>query len=800
MTLRMRLLLIGLVVLLTGVALIGTSYYQIARLHRGAEELDDHEIDRLEQQVAIRDTLHRIRQAQTRFNVSGSGAFEAEGARLRDQLRGLLDQAKAHWPNSGPSSQKAMETQLQRLGEVSEQLRDNRIEAQGEMDMLRDTLGGQIQLIVGQIKPLASRAQPPGERALMEQLMSNGKTLLQAHDLLRYAGADALIPWRETLMFLADTFETLRGALVAGISDESARQVAVSLVDQMSKVVEALRGSVARRTRIERTFDRLHGSWSDLFEALWGGSAVLTDDVSRSVRTRLTDIQNRRYNGLIWIIAVALTGFGIAALLGIAFVGGIERDLWALRDVARAIERGESPKDDTRLPGGVADLAELGRAFNQLAASLTSVRQTQEHRDQLVTGLNRSVHVSEILRLSLRSLTQATGAKAGCMYLKMAGREELLLAESFAVLRGATVIERVRYGEGLVGQAARDRMVMQFEDVPLQDLKIVTGTVEAMRGSLLVVPMIFKDELMGVVELAGLLPFDEVTRRFVEDSIFQIAVALNNARAVETIHTSAAALEQKTRELEEVNRELEQANLLKSEFLATMSHELRTPLNAIIGFTELVQLRDRGLQETSKANLDKVMRNAEQLLALITDILDLSRIEAGKISVSRSAVEMASFLDECMSHFTPMASSKEIGLKWITDPAVGVAMIDQDKLRRILQNLVSNAIKFTEEGEVRVKLWPEGDRLLFEVTDTGIGIDTELLPVIFEKFRQADGSRTRRYGGSGLGLAITKELCHSMGGSVRVSSKMGGGSVFRVSLPLIRPEQSELERPAEERM
>ncbi|MFN3198820.1 MAG: sensor histidine kinase [Bradymonadia bacterium] len=786
MTLRIRLLLIGLVILITGGALIATSYYHIAKLHRGAQALVATEFDSVRQQSAIRTTMHRLRIAQERFNSGAGEAFEAESQRLRDQLRGLIEQASEHWEKS-EIKKVVVSEELSHLDDLSKKLSENRSAHRVQIEKLSTTLASQVQLIAGRSNGLVSQQ---GESALPQEIADRVERfsidLLQTFELLRYASAEALTPWKEALDTHLAHLKSLRRRVIREMAGSAQRRPTLGLIDSIGKVLLEMQVNVVKRESVERRFIALEYAWLEHFETLWEYTAALTADERQRVETRMTEIQNRRYNSLIWLIGMTVVGFGLAALLMGAFIGSMERDLWALKDLARRLERGESPRDEVKLPGGVSELGELGGAFNHLARSLISVKEQQHHRDQLVTGLNRSVHVSDILRLSLKSLSQATGAKAGCMYLKMAGREELLLAESFAVLRGAMLLERVRFGEGLVGQAARDRESLHFADVPLADLKIITGVIEAHTGSILVVPMIFQDELMGVVELAGMTPFDEEVRHFVEDSIFQIAVALNNARSVETIRTSAVALEQKTRELEEVNTELEQANQLKSEFLATVSHELRTPLNAIIGFTELVMLRDGQMKDTSRENLGKVMRNAEQLLALITDILDLSRIEAGKITIDVRPVDVGELLSECTGHLKPMADSKGIALAHEVDEAVGVVLIDQDKFTRIVQNLVSNAIKFTEEGEVRVKLWPHQDRLFLEVRDTGIGIDTELLPAIFEKFRQADGSRTRRYSGSGLGLAITKELCHSMGGSVKVSSQKGEGSVFRVSLPLER--------------
>ena len=190
------------------------------------------------------------------------------------------------------------------------------------------------------------------------------------------------------------------------------------------------------------------------------------------------------------------------------------------------------------------------------------------------SDLNRNVFLHEILRVSLTELCRATRSKAGCVYLKVTGRDELLLAETFAVPRGASTPEIVRMGEGLIGEAARSGETLLVDDLPRSAMKIVSATVDAEIGTLVLVPVIYKDELMGVLELASLAPFEKETVAFVEDVVFQLAVAINNARAIETIRTNQLALQNKTIELEELNAALEHANLLKSEFLATVSHEI----------------------------------------------------------------------------------------------------------------------------------------------------------------------------------------------------------------------------------
>jgi PAS domain S-box-containing protein len=235
---------------------------------------------------------------------------------------------------------------------------------------------------------------------------------------------------------------------------------------------------------------------------------------------------------------------------------------------------------------------------------------------------------------------------------------------------------------------------------------------------------------------------------------------------------------------EERAREIESAARLKSEFLANFSHEIRTPLNGILGYCELV-LREEGARLTphGRRDLNVVKANAKTLLALINDILDLSKIEAGHVDVVREAIDVKPLVDECIATVRELREKRDVEIYASIAPDILTVETDALKLRQIMLNLLSNAAKFTDAGEVVVDLRREGDVLVLSVEDTGSGIPADQLPFIFDKFRQVDGSSTRKVGGTGLGLAIVRELCRVLGGSVEATSTVGRGSLFRVRIP-----------------
>ena len=250
-----------------------------------------------------------------------------------------------------------------------------------------------------------------------------------------------------------------------------------------------------------------------------------------------------------------------------------------------------------------------------------------------------------------------------------------------------------------------------------------------------------------------------------------------------------AGLEQKvaerTQELVALNAELDQANRLKSQFLANVSHELRTPMNAIIGFTRLVMRKTEAqIPSVQHANLQKVLISAEQLLTLINGLLDLAKIEAGRMEIHAAAFDLGELVRAVVGTVEPMLKADRVSLVTEIAPDVPPLRTDREKLRQILMNLLSNAAKFTDAGVITVSARRTGEAIEIGVSDTGIGMPAEALGYVFEEFRQVDMSSTRRHGGTGLGLAIVRRLTTLLGGQVVAQSELGKGSTFTVTLPI----------------
>ena len=345
-----------------------------------------------------------------------------------------------------------------------------------------------------------------------------------------------------------------------------------------------------------------------------------------------------------------------------------------------------------------------------------------------------------------------------------------------------------RRGEGVLGRMATTHEPVQVADIaqagaysgPLRDVLLRTGT-----RALLAVPLLREDHLIGGLTVNNKRP-GEFTREVIEllkTFATQSAVAIQNARLF--------------REIEDKSRQLEAADRHKSEFLANMSHELRTPLNAIIGYSEMLQedAADLGAEQFTD-DLRKINAAGKHLLELINAVLDLSKIEAGKMELYLETFDVASLVQDIAAVIQPLAAKNANRLEVQFPATIGAMRADLTKVRQALFNLLSNACKFTDRGTVVLAVARETvdarDVMTFTVSDTGIGMTGEQLARLFEAFSQADAATTRKYGGTGLGLALSRRLCRMMGGDVTAASESGRGSTFTIRLP------AEVAEPAEE--
>jgi GAF domain-containing protein len=417
---------------------------------------------------------------------------------------------------------------------------------------------------------------------------------------------------------------------------------------------------------------------------------------------------------------------------------------------------------------------EVQARTHELARSVEELRALGE----VSQAVNSTLDLETVLTTIVAKAVQLSGTEAGAIYTFDETREEFRLRATHGMEE--TIVAAIRdrpigVGETAIGKAAAERAPIQIPDA-LEDSSLVLDlVVRAGYRALLIVPMLRPGQIVGALVVRRKSPgqFPKSTVELLQTFAAQSVLAIQNARLFA--------------EIEDKSRQLQQASEHKSQFVASMSHELRTPLNAIIGLTDmLVANAARFGTEKALEPLTRVNRAGSHLLGLINQVLDLSKIEAGKLELNPQTVELAPLIEEVIGTARQLAEQTKNRLVVEAQENLGSLTVDPMRLRQILLNLLSNACKFTKQGEValRARRLNEGrDWIQFAVADSGIGMTAEQQAKLFEEFSQADATTAQRFGGTGLGLAITRKLARMMGGDVTVTSEPGQGSVFTVRLP-----------------
>jgi signal transduction histidine kinase len=416
---------------------------------------------------------------------------------------------------------------------------------------------------------------------------------------------------------------------------------------------------------------------------------------------------------------------------------------------------------------------ELARSVNELQA-LGEVSQT----------INSTLDVENVLRTIVTKAVELSLTDAGAIYVYEEARDEFRLRATYGMseaMIAALTDRHVGIGETHIGDAARRRESIQVADLSGETPSPVNAIIlGAGYRALLIVPLLRPDHIVGALVVRRKEPgeFPRSTIDLLETFADQSVLAIQNARLF--------------REIEEKGRELELASKHKSQFLANMSHELRTPMNAILGYTELILDNIYGeAPEKVRAVLERVQSNGRHLLGLINDVLDLSKIEAGQLTLSLNDYSLKDVVQSVFSAVESLATAKKLALKVEAPAVLPPGHGDEHRITQVLLNLVGNAIKFTETGEVAINASAQNGAFTVAVCDTGPGIAKADQAKIFEEFQQADNSSTRKKGGTGLGLAISKRIVELHGGRIWVESKEGQGSTFSFTLPVKVERQTE---------
>jgi signal transduction histidine kinase len=474
-------------------------------------------------------------------------------------------------------------------------------------------------------------------------------------------------------------------------------------------------------------------------------------------------------------------------------------DLEAFIDTSSSDEIGSLAKDldimrisIKQLFGELSDskdkLEEYSRTLEQKVEVRTQelARSVEELKalGEVSQAVSSTLDLQKVLATIVAHAAELSGTESGAIYEFDEASEEFQLRATHRMSEELIQAIReagVKLGETALGWVAKNREAAQVPDI-LEQPTYPTREIMKREGfrALLAVPLLREDRLIGGLVVRRRVPgvFQKETVDLLQTFATQSALAIQNARLF--------------REIEAKGRELEIASKHKSEFLANMSHELRTPLNAILGYTELIIDKIYGdVPDNIQEVLERVEKNGRHLLGLINDVLDLSKIEAGQLILSLDDYSMKEVVHTVFTAVESLAAEKNLELKVSVSPEVTQGKGDQQRISQVFLNLVGNAIKFTEAGEVRIEATASNDTFVVSVSDTGPGLSEADKQTIFEEFHQVDGSSTRKKGGTGLGLSIAKRIVEMHGGSIWVESTEGEGSTFWFTLPVRVEKQKE---------
>ena len=649
------------------------------------------------------------------------------------------------------------------------------VDAKGEIRQLKDTINtmvDQLKAFASEVTRVAREVGTEGKLGGQAQVEGVGGVWKDLTDNVNFMASNLTNQVRN----IADvTTAIARGDLAKKITVEVKGEL-LELKETINAMVDQLNAFASEVTRVAREVGT---------EGKLGGQAQVKD-VAGTWKD-LTDNVNQ--------LAANLT-----------------TQVRAIKDVATAVTKGDLTRSIAVEARGEVEV--LKDNINEMIRNLRDTTQKNAEQDWLKTNLAKFSRMLQgqrdlqtVAQQILSELASLVNAHQGVFYTydeRENPEEPLLLVTSYAGSRDLQV--RLKLAETLIGQSALDRKKLVVDEFPEDRWHINAGLAEAKPSHVVVLPVLFEKQVKAVIALASFKPFSEVHQTFFDQLTELFGIVLNTIAATmrteDLLKRSQALtteLQQTNAELNEKAEQLELTSKYKSDFLANMSHELRTPLNSLLILSKMLyQNVDGNLTRKQVEHAKTINLAGSDLLSLINDILDLSKIESGTMSVDVTQVRFKDIQDEVDANFRPLAVSKKLDFEIQTDPELSAIFeSDAKRVQQVLRNLLSNAIKFTSEGGVQLHIgvathgWTRDHEILsraekvisFSVRDTGIGISPAKYQVIFEPFQQADTSTSRKYGGTGLGLSISREVAKLLGGEIKLESTPGQGSTFTLYLP-----------------